>query len=231
MDFFEVIRHRRSVRRFKEQAVPEELITKALESAILAPNSSNTQTWSFYWVRSPEKKSQLVKYCLNQSAARTAQELLVITADPKLWKRSQGPLIDWVEKVHASQPVQMYYKKLIPLTYRWGIFNSLGFIRMLGVEFAGLFRPVPRGPYFKSELQLVAVKSAALAAENLVLALTAQGLASCMMEGFDECRVRKLLKLNRSTRVVMVIGVGYEAEKGTWGPQMRLPLRDVISIV
>ena len=71
---------------------------------------------------------------------------------------------------------------------------------------------------------------AALAAQNFVLAITAQGGATCMMEGFDESRVRKLLKLSSSSRVVTVLGIGFEAPRGTWGPQFRLPLEQVVHI-
>jgi nitroreductase len=42
----------------------------------------------------------------------------------------------------------------------------------------------------------------------LVLALRAYGFDSCMMEGFDEPLVRKILKLNDQQYPVMVIGAG-----------------------
>lgn len=225
--FYEVIKHRRSVRRFAKTTVPEESIHKAMAAAVLAPNSSNTQTWDFYWVKSPELKNKLIHYCLNQSAARTAAELVVITADPRKWKRSQNRLIDWAEKAKAPKPVLMYYQKLIPITYRWGFLNSFALIKWMGTSIVGMFRPLPRGPHFLSELQLVAVKSAALAAQNFVLALTAEGLSTCMMEGFDEYRVKSLLKLPASSRVVMVIAIGFEGDKAFWGPQFRLPVDQV----
>lgn len=57
------------------------------------------------------------------------------------------------------------------------------------------------------------MKSAALAAENFVLAVTAEGFDTCMMEGFDEPRVRRLLGLARHYRVAMVIAIGKAAEK------------------
>ncbi len=228
MDFFTAVKNRRSVRKFIDKPVDEEILWQAFSTAVLAPNSSNTQTWDFYWVRSSEKKQKLVELCFSQSAARTAQELVVIVADPKLWKRSQPELIKWVESVHAPKSVILYYRKLIPLTYRWGFLNSLGLLKWIAFSLAGLFRPVPRGPHSKSEAQLVSVKSAALAAENFVLSLSARGVSSCMMEGFDEVRVKKLLGLPRSARVVMVVGIGYPAERGTWGPQMRLPLEQTV---
>lgn len=231
MDFFEAISKRRSIRKYTDEVVPDAVIEKALDAAILAPNSSNTQSWDFYWVKSEEKKKKLVEYCLNQSAARTANHLIVITANPANWKRSQKPLVNWVESVNAPKIVQLYYKKLIPFTYRWGFLNSWGLIKATVFFMTGLFRPITRGPNTLNQLQEVAIKSAALAAENFVLAISAQGYATCMMEGFDECRVRRLLKLPCSARVVMVISVGRESERGTWGPQFRLPKSEVVHIL
>jgi nitroreductase len=231
MEFFDVVSKRRSIRKYTPEKVPEEIIHKAFNAAILAPNSSNTQTWNFYWVKSEDQKKKLIHFCLDQSAARTASELIVITADPALWKRSQKPLIDWVESVNAPKVVITYYRKLIPFTYRWGFMNLWGYLKALMTFGVGLVRPVPRGPNTLQELQVVAIKSAALAAENFVLAISAQGFSTCMMEGFDESRVKKLLKLPYSTRVAMVISVGRESDRGTWGPQFRLPQSEVVHIV
>lgn len=228
MNLFEVIQKRRSIRKFTEDRVPEEVMTKALEMAVLAPNSSNTQTWDFYWVRSDEQKKKLVEACLSQSAARTASDLLVVVASPKAWKRSQDRLIEWVKAANAPKQVVMYYEKLIPVMYRWGIFNIIGVIRFFIFNLVGLFRPIMRRPASRRDIQEIAIKSAALAAENFVLAITAQGFATCMMEGFDEVRVKRFLKLKCSDRVVMVIGIGKESEKGTWGPRYRLPITDVV---
>jgi nitroreductase len=228
MDFFEVIKKRRSIRKYTEEKVPEAVIKSALEAAILAPNSSNTQTWDFHWVKSTEAKTNLITACLSQSAAKTASDLIVITANPNLWKRSQKPLVEWTKQVNAPKQVIMYYEKLIPMTYRSGFLNSMGLIKFIMTSIIGLFRPMPRSTNFKSDLQRVAIKSAALAAENFVLAITAQGYDTCMMEGFDEYRVRKVLSLSFQYRVVMVIAVGKSTEQGTWGPQMRLPYEIVV---
>ena len=230
MEFFEVVKKRRSIRRFTDQQISDDLIKQALEAAILAPNSSNTQTWDFHWVKSVEMKSKLVEICLNQSAAKTASQLVVVTADPKLWKRSQHSLIEWAIRSQAPQGVKMYYEKLVPMMYRWGFLNILTPIKSLIYFCVGIFRPTPRGPSSRRDSQEVAIKSAALAAENFVLAVTAQGAATCMMEGFDECRLKSLLKLKSSARILMVIGIGYEAERGTWGDRERLPFNEVVHV-
>ncbi len=228
MELFEAIEKRRSVRRFKPEKFPDESIQEALQAAVLAPNSSNTQTWDFYWVQSADKKKLLVENCLSQSAARTASDLIVVVSDSKLWRRSNSRLIDWVKTSKAHPSVETYYKKLIPIMYRYGVFSILAPIKWLLFTAVGLFRPITRGPTGKQSIDMVSVKSAALACENFVLAITALGGATCMMEGFDECRVRRLLKLSCSARVVMVIGVGYEAQDGVWGKRFRIPFDEVV---
>lgn len=225
------IETRRSIRKFTDKKIPPEVILEALRLAILAPNSSNTQTWNFTWVETSSKKSELVKACLSQAAARTASELIVISADPKLWRRSQNELIQFVERINAPQIVQSYYKKLIPMVYRWGVFNSYAPIKWLLFNTIGLFRPIMRSPIGRRDIQEVAIKSAALAAENFVLAMTSMGFQTCMMEGFDEFRVKRILNMSCSERVVMVIACGEAAENGTWGPQFRLPFEAVVKRV
>ncbi len=231
MDFFEVVSKRRSIRQFTAEIVPDEIIEKAFDAALLAPNSSNTQTWNFYWVQTPEKKQKLVQACLSQSAARKASHLIVVTADPSLWRRSQAALIQWVQEAKAPQLVVYYYERVLPYVYRWGFLNCFAPLKWFLAFVVGFFRPIMRGPYGKGDVQEIAVKSAALASENFVLAIAAQGYASCMMEGFDSWRVSRLLKLRFSEKVVMVIGVGREAERGTWGPRFRLPKSQVVKIV
>lgn len=231
MDLFQTIEARRSIRRYTNEPVPDEVVERAIDAALLAPNSSNTQTWDFYWVKSPEKKARLVKYCLNQSAARKAQQLIVITADPKKWKRSQAHLVKYVKDVQAPKSVIAYYEKLIPFSYRWGFLNSLGLVKGFFAFLLGFFRPVPRPSIGRAEHQLVAVKSAALACENFVLAIKAQGFDSCMMEGFDENRVKSMLNLGHSARVVMIISVGRGDTDGTWGPRFRIPRELVVHTV
>jgi nitroreductase len=228
MDFFDAVKARRSIRKFKEEPIPEPVMEQAFEAAVLAPNSSNMQTWDFFWVRSPEKKGALVEACLKQSAARTAAELVVVTADPALWERANPEMISFVERVNAPEPVKDYYRGYIPTSYRFGLASPLGFAKRLAATVAGLRKPIPRGPHTLRDLQEVAIKSAALACENFVLALSAQGYATCMMEGFDEDRVKALVGVDGTSRVVMVIAAGREAARGTWGPQFRIATSKVV---
>ena len=48
MQFDDVILGRRSIRGYKPDAVPKELIEEIITLAMRAPSSMNTQPWSFY---------------------------------------------------------------------------------------------------------------------------------------------------------------------------------------
>lgn len=51
MDVFEAIKGRRSVRKYKPELVPEDLVKKILEAAVWAPSGSNIQTWNFIVIK------------------------------------------------------------------------------------------------------------------------------------------------------------------------------------
>lgn len=53
MDFFEVVRSRRSIRKFKRDRVPRGLVEKLLDAGICAPTASNIQPWRFIVVDDP----------------------------------------------------------------------------------------------------------------------------------------------------------------------------------
>jgi len=53
-EFRKIVESRRSVRRFTDAPVPDEVVEDCLDLAMLAPNSSNLQPWEFYVVRDPQ---------------------------------------------------------------------------------------------------------------------------------------------------------------------------------
>lgn len=224
MDFFEAVSRRRSVRNYSAKPVPPEIVNRAIDAALIAPNSSNMQTWRIYWVKDPAKKAALKIACLDQGAARTAQQLLVFTAHPKEWQTSQRLILDSL-KNEPRKDLKDYYTKLMPFLYGY---QWLAPLKWLGFNIAGLFRPVPRGPITLRDRQETAIKSCALACENFMLAIAAQGFDTCPMEGFDSSRVRKVLQTRCSETIVMVISVGERTERGIWGPQFRVPRNVVV---
>lgn len=59
MELKEAILNRRSIRKFKNQEVPKEVLENIIKKAMWAPSAMNTQPWKFY-VLSNDKKDQLI---------------------------------------------------------------------------------------------------------------------------------------------------------------------------
>ncbi|WP_338636224.1 nitroreductase family protein [Spirobacillus cienkowskii] len=222
-EFKKVVTSRRSVRMFTSTPIPENIMNECLDLALLAPNSSNLQPWEFYWVRTPEKKLQIVEACLSQPAAKTAAEIIVCVARTNTWKQNSQKMLEYYDKngIKISSSAINYYKKIVPLTYTQGFLNIFGYIKKLFLFFYGLKKPIPRNPVSKSDMILWASKTCALAAENLMLALRAHSFDSCAMEGFDSSRVNRILALPKDAVIVMVIGAGQRAHNGVYGPRIR----------
>jgi nitroreductase len=224
--FEQTVRTRRSIRIFDKGPVPDEIVDRCLDLALLAPNSSNLQPYEFYWVRSVEKRQRLVEACLSQAAAATAGELIVCVARTKTWQRNRQYIVKELER-HSREGAKIpkaatdYYQRIVPFAYSQGPLGLMGWIKRLIFFVVGFAKPMIRGPKSKHDMQVWAVKTAALACENLMLAFRAFGYDTCPMEGMDERRVHRLLSLARDASVVMVIGAGRRKAEGVTLPHIR----------
>ncbi len=91
MDFYEVVRRRVSVRAYKPDPIPEEVLNRILEAGRLAPSAKNYQPWKFIVVRDEKVRRELVPACRNQ--AFIAQAPVVICGCALLdqaWKGMGG---------------------------------------------------------------------------------------------------------------------------------------------
>lgn len=222
--FWKVVNSRRSVRKFTNEKVPEAIMEKCLDAALLAPTSSNLQCWEFHWVRTPELRRKLDVACFSQSAATTAAEIVVAVARTKTWSKHRREMVRTFRETTGYLPPKIfldYYEKIVPLVYAQGWFSLFGLLRWILFTGIGLFRPMPREPHSHGAMKIWAVKTTALACENLMLALRAAGYDSCPMEGLDSWRVRRLLKLPSDAVVVMAIGAGRRDPTGVYGPRVR----------
>ena len=227
--FDQIVRARRSIRVFTAEPVPEAVIEACLEWGLLAPNSSNLQPWHFYWVRDKALHGQIAEACLGQQAATTASDLIVAVARTRTWRAmARRTLAEWPGG-NPPKIVRDYYGKIAPFMYTQGPLGILGLLKRAVLWSAGWFRPVPRWPVSPGHMREWAIKTTALACENIMLGLSAHGYDSCPMEGIDEKRIKKALKLPKDSVVVMVIGAGRGAPEGLYGPRLRVPRHEVVT--
>lgn len=80
VEFFELVRVRRSVRAFEPREVEEEKVQAILRAANLAPSAGNLQAYEIYLVRRREDRMALARASLDQLFAASAPLMLVFCA-------------------------------------------------------------------------------------------------------------------------------------------------------
>ena len=232
----EAIAYRRSTRVYKEEPIDSDKVKECLVNASLAPTSSNLQLWEFYHITSTSTLKALAEACFNQSAAKTAQQMVVVVARKDLWRKRAKANLAFINKAYnkpnlnerelkRKKMATNYYSKLIPSIY-FDVLGILGCLRFLIFQFIGLFKPIYRQAR-RSDMRIVAHKSAGLAAQNFMISMAAIGYDTCPMEGSDTLRVKKILDLPRGAEITMVIGCGIRKEEGIYGPRFRIPFEEV----
>lgn len=81
--FWQLVRGRRSIRRYQERTVPRPLLEKVLTAAIWAPSAHNRQPWRFCVVTSDAAKADLSAHM----GERWRQDLCADGADPDFIER------------------------------------------------------------------------------------------------------------------------------------------------
>jgi nitroreductase len=229
----EAIAHRRSVRIYDpEKPIETDKVKYCIEQATLAATSSNLQLWEFYHITSPEMKKQVALNCYNQPAAKTAQELVIPVVRLDLWRERIQANLDFIhsndktpEDEKKIKGALTYYQKIIPKLYR-GTSYLIGLVQKIKVSLDGL-RKVSYREVNAGDLRVVGHKSTALAAQNFMMSMAAQGYDTCPMEGFDSQRLKKILGLPKKAQISMVIGCGIRKPDGIYGKRFRIPFKEV----
>ena len=229
--------HRRSVRRYADTPISADTVRDCLVQAQLAPSSSNMQLYAFYHITDKTVLAELAQACLRQSAAATAQQMVVFITRQDWYRRHAQAVLEFERgNIRRNSPPErqakrikdseLYYGKLIPFFYA-RCRGLLGALRWLISRSIGLFRPMQR-EVTETDMRIVAHKSCALAAQTFMLAMAEQGLDTCPMEGLDSRCVKRILKLPRSAEINMIVACGIrDGNKGIWGERFRLPFDEI----
>ncbi|ADY55734.1 nitroreductase [Syntrophobotulus glycolicus DSM 8271] len=102
--------NRRSIRKFKDQAVEPEKIDKLLRAAMQAPSAANQQPWEFIVVQNKEKLGQIAQVSpYAKPAAASAVTFVLLARDNELrvptgWEQDMGAAAEnmLLEAVHLG---------------------------------------------------------------------------------------------------------------------------------
>jgi nitroreductase len=192
MDVFSAIAGRKSIRAFKSDPVPRELIEKVLQAAIQAPSSSNQQPWRFMVVTGRGKDrltERLLKACKERA----------LKYDP-----SKGKTIpqEYVEKT------RQLFKDIRP--YIQGTGKP---IKDFVEEGSYQFYQAPMAILIMMDKSLPRSRlvDLGLAAENLMLSAHALGLGTCALALILACEdvMREELQIPDNQEIILGIALGY----------------------
>jgi nitroreductase len=225
-DFERLAMSRRAVRNFLPDAVPDDLLKRLLETARWAPSGYNLQPTHFVVVTDPDIRARLRPACMNQRQVTDAPVVVALTGDAKVVRNN---LEEFLAADRNAGAMNAEYEKLlrrvIPLAFGRGPMGLGWLWKSTLIPIVRVFKPIPGLPAVNPRFW--AAKQVMLAAMNLMLAASAAGLASLPMEGFDESRVKRVLKIPRSHVVPVIVTMGYPVP-GPAPVKSRLPLEKFV---
>jgi nitroreductase len=191
MDALRALTSRRSIRAFKKQAPPQNIIRKCLEAAIWAPSASNQQPWEFIVLtgNALEKANALIL----EHFAKRMKESTAFDNVPEDLARRQQEIFSALMEAGAAADIEA---------------NDF-FLRSLR------FFDAPVGVYFvtrkRPDNQYLLSTAAAL--ENFLLAAHAQGLGTCWLTIAVVCGedLKKHLGLADDRELLGGVAIGYPA--------------------
>jgi nitroreductase len=196
----EAIENRRSIRKFKPDSVPDEIILQLLECARLAPSEANSQPWRFVVLTDSSIKKRLMKHCYNQRFIENAPCIIACCVDLN---------------VRTKKQAQRRVRELITN----GAYADIG-------DHDYVLPEISNPDIDPAELMGRCVADCAIATEHIVLAAMTFGLGTCWIGGLEQDKVHELLNLPDRIKVVSLLALGYPAQSPR--PRPRVPLEDII---
>lgn len=227
LDAFErLARSRRATRHFKSDRVPQELLNRIIEIAHWAPSGYNLQPTHYTVVADPSLREELYVACMSQRPVLEAPALMVISGDRDVAEKHLEPMLAAEKAAGSIKPAyEALLRRVVPLAFKRG---PLGLNRLWKATLLPIvrwFKPIPDLPAVDMRYWLA--KQTAMSAMNLMLAAEAAGLATLPMEGFDERRVRRVLRMPRSHLVTLIVAVGWSTDAPR--SKTRLPVGEVVT--
>jgi len=177
----QVIRNRRDTPSFDSVPVPDGDLKQILSAGLEAPSGYNMQPWRFIVVRSPEQKKRLRGASFNQAKVEEASVMIVACGDADGWRN--GDL-----------------EEMLRLGREGGVSES--YAAQAEEAIPNYLSNHPNMPMWLNRHVMTAFTYMMLMAETL-------GYDTSPMEGFEEEKVREVLKLPLSYHVVALLGIGY----------------------
>lgn len=200
-----VIKERRSIRKYKQVSVPDELILKCLEAARWAPSGEDAQPWRFIVVKDEKTKEELGKIAGKGSGRRFTLELYTGKMEERFGEKV---------KMWPEEKKKQVFEKLA--SGKVSAFLAEAPVDIVVCAYKDVWDPR---------------EDCSAAIQNMLLMAKSLGLGSCWViapvtDVRDELKVKKLLGVPEEYKLVSVVALGYPNEDPK--PRPRKSLEEVV---
>jgi nitroreductase len=200
IDLLEGLATTRSIRRFRPDPIPDDLLRAVLRAATWAPSGSNSQTWRLVVVTDPEKRRRIGELYREGFFDFYPAERLASETDPSRQRMMTGAVY-LAEHLGTEPPVLVLFCQNRPTDPNSRAPSSV--------------RPWTRG------------SSIYPAVQNLLLAARASGLGGCLttVHLLHEQAVKAIVGIPDGVDTFALVPLGYPRDK--FGPLQRRPVEEV----
>ena len=210
METSDAIHAWRSIRRWKPDPVPDDVIKKLLEAARRAPSWENVQPWRFIVITDPAVKEKLMELSFGQKTLRKAPVIIACAGDISAWSReSQRASLVELRDAGAVQATDEIIDKVF--------LSNRAFAPNLGGDTAILARTFEQLTYAIGFMLIEAVN---------------QGLGVCIVGAFgnevtgekinEYQNIKSLLNLPEICYLLTLLCIGYPDESPPARPRISL---------
>lgn len=198
MDFNEVIKQRRSIRKFKNEPVPDNLIRELIDAGRLAPSGLNVQPWRYIVVKSKEIREKIAQAISSSHAANSP--ILIICCIDMLTFSALPVRINELKEAGAFSGTNRENS------------DFKDFLENKNID--------------KNLLRINSALNAAISIDHILLKATDLGLGSCWLGVFDESKIKEFTGLDERYYVTAVLAVGYPDQSPP--PRPRLSIDEIL---
>jgi nitroreductase len=201
LSVLEAIHTTRSLRRFRPDPIPDDVLTELLEAAIRAPSGGNTQSWRFLVVGDPEVRRRIGALYKEAWDEYSPPSRLAAISDPRERRRVESAF-HLGAHMGDEAPVLVVVCAPRAQTSSGAATGSAAAARTAG---ASIYPAV----------------------QNLLLAARARGIGGCLttIHLFREAQVKAALGIPDDVDTYALIPLGYPRDN--FGPLRRRPAREV----
>jgi nitroreductase len=207
-DILEVIRTRKSIRRYKPDPIPDEILDKVLEAARWAATGENSQPWRFIVIKNPETKNKIGQLAKMGSGSRMTA-WYCLGEMQRRFEEIQDP-------VKRAEVLRFMYSGEVS-----------EFAKQAPVVIAVI------GTLMEGSVDVPYDLSACI--ENILLEAHSLGLGACWVHGpvastRDAAKFKKILKIPTGMgeyKVIAYVALGWPAEARKH-PRPKKPLEEIV---